>query len=102
MCDNIHIGDIGTIFRLTVKDQDEDIVNVASGTYSIDFKKPAGTIVTKNAYLYTDGSDGIIQYSAESGLLDTKGQWQLQGFVELPAGQWHTEIFDFTVKQNLE
>lgn len=102
MCDNIFVDDIGTIFRGTVYDQDDDVVNIASGTYTFTFKKPDGTIVSKDATLYTDGSDGVMQYSAESGLLNLKGKWQLQGFVELPAGQWHTNIQDFTVKQNLE
>lgn len=102
MCDNIFVDDIGTIFRATVKDQNDEVVNIASGTYSITFKKPDGTTVTKTATLYTNGSDGIMQYSAESGLLNIKGKWQLQGFVDLPAGQWHTNIDDFTVKQNLE
>lgn len=102
MCDNIFVDDIGTIFRGTVYDQDENVVNIASGVYTFTFKKPDGNIVSKSGTLYTDGSDGILQYSAESGLLNLKGKWQLQCLVQLPAGQWHTNVEDFTVKQNLE
>lgn len=97
-------NNIGTIFRITIKDcETDDIVNVSGcDTKEIIFTKPTGTKVTKTAAYYTDGSDGIIQYATVAGDLDEVGVWQMQAHVVIGAGSdWYTEIDTFRVNKNL-
>lgn len=103
MCTDVRVNDFGTIFRATIKDQDEIVVNISSAIQSkLNFKNPNGTLYSKNADLYTDGTDGIIEYISESGLFSIGGKWEMQGYVLTPAGQWNTNIVNFFVQDNLE
>lgn len=99
---NIRIGDIGTVFRLTVKDQDEVVVDVSTAsTKQIIFTDPSGTTTAKTATFTTDGTDGKIQYQTVANDLDEAGQWQIQGYVVISSGSWKTNILRFDVLANL-
>lgn len=102
MAAEIHEGDIGTIFRFTVYDEDDNLVDLSRATaYSIVFKKPDCTLLTKTASLFTDGKDGIMQYMAASGDLDQVGKWSIQGIVTFADFVWNTDIIDFKVYKNV-
>ena len=59
--------DIGTVFEVTVKDNGI-VVDVSSvSVKQIKFLKPDGTIDTQTAAFKTNGTDGIIIYTAISG-----------------------------------
>ncbi len=78
----IHVGDIGTIIRATIKDENNAIVDISDATSkSMTFKKPSGTNVVQNPSLFTDGTDGKMQYITQTGDIDEKGLWQLQARV---------------------
>ncbi len=97
-CAEIHVDDIGTIFTVTIVDQDDAVVDIS--LYSpkqLIFTKPDGTRVEQTASFTTDGTDGKIQYTSESGDLDQPGLWQLQGIVST----LHTNITTFPVHRNL-
>lgn len=97
----IHVGDIGTAFKVTLKDCDV-IVDVSTASLKeIVFKKPDKTIVTKPAAFVTDGIDGEIQYITIDGDLDAKGTWYIQARVTLPTGTWSSDIDKFKVYDNL-
>lgn len=98
----IHKGDIGTIFEVTLKD-DVAIVDVSSATTKeIFFRKPDGTtVLTKAAEFKTDGTDGIIQYTTILDDLDSVGGWKIQGHVILSTGEWKSDIASFKVYDNL-
>lgn len=102
MASEIHVNDYGTIFRATFKDQDNAVVNISGATnkYFL-FEKPDCTDVTKTASLYSDGTDGIIEYTVESGLFNIPGIWQVQGYVTYPNGSWYSDIVEFRVRDNL-
>lgn len=94
--------DIGTVLEITIKDQDNAVVNLASATTTeVIFKKPGGTKVTKTATFVSDGSDGQIRYAFVDGDLDIKGIWRFQGYIVLPNGEWYTSIREFKVIDNL-
>lgn len=98
----IHVGDIGTQFIVTIQDYNgtaEDIS--AATTKQIILKAPDGTRLAKNAGFVTDGSDGQIVYTTVSGDMSTNGTWKIQGYVITPSGQWHTEFESFRVVRNL-
>lgn len=101
MAAQIHVGDIGTRFTATVKDQDGVAVDVSAATLTMTFTKPSKALVTKTPSLVSGGTDGIIRYTTLSGDLDEAGQWHVQALAVIAATQWHTDIHDFTVVANL-
>lgn len=97
----IHTEDIGTEFRVTIKDNDV-AVDISSATVlNIIFKKPDGTELVVNADLYTDGTDGIIYYRVVSGDLDQSGVFKIQAYVEISGGAYYSSISSFKVYCNL-
>lgn len=102
--EEIRKDDVGTVFKLEIKDQDGAVVNVSGTSVPKDiiFRKPNGTILTKTASYTTDGSDGFIQYTTGSGDLTPVGNWEYQGFVSINAGSWKTDIKNFKLYKNLE
>jgi len=101
MASEIHVGDIGTIFRITIKDGDAivDVSNVDSKI--IYLQKPDASTLAKTASLYTDGTDGIIQYVSEAGDLDQAGTWQIQAKIDFGTDVFNTNIEKFKVLRNL-
>lgn len=75
-------GDFGQPIELTFIDVDTNAAADISGyvTVQMIFTNPAGTVTTKTAAFKTDGSDGIITYTPEDGLL-TAGVWDVRGRV---------------------
>lgn len=104
MAAEIHVGDAGTAFRVTVKDEDGVVVDIsAATTKQIWLRKPDGTtVLEKSASLYTDGTDGVMQYSTVTTDLDTAGNWKLQGYVVIGSSVIHTDIHTFKVWANLQ
>ena len=99
----IHIGDIGTIFEVTLFDG-EIIVDIGlASAMEIIFEKPDKSIITNVAVLSGDGSDGKMQYIIVLNTeLDLKGTWKIQGNLTLPSGRWSTDIDKFKVYENLK
>jgi len=99
--EEIHKNDVGTVFELTVKDG-SSTVNLSSATKKqIIFSKPDATTSTKTASFKTDGTDGILSYVTVAGDLDQSGDWQVQAYVEITSGKWHSDVATFTVYDNL-
>lgn len=101
MSEEIHLNDIGTIFRFTVKDGSAVLDISGASTKNIVFKKPTGATLTKAGSFFTDGTDGILQYTTLTGDLDTLRIWQAQVSLVLAAGTWKTDVVEFTVHENL-
>jgi hypothetical protein len=105
-CSNdIHVDDIGTIFRLTVTDCVAGVdvaVDVSAQTdMDYNFVKPDDTILNATPVFTTDGTNGEIEYISLSGDIDQIGIWQLQAVVVVPAGTFHTKPIKFQVHANL-
>jgi len=98
-----HIGDIGTVFRVTIKNSDGAIIDCSSATViRFSFLKPTGISVSKVGSFYTDGSDGIVQWiTSEATDLDIKGLWLMQVYIELDDGSWYTTKDKFNVNSNI-
>lgn len=102
MASEIHIGDIGTIFQITIVDQNGvvDLTNVDSKV--IIFQRPDnGGGFQVQASLVTDGSDGLIKYVTQSGDLNQAGTWQIQGRITFGTDVFSTDIQKFKVYRNL-
>lgn len=98
----IRIDDVGTQFLITLKDG-SDIVNLAGATVKqIIFHKPDSSLLTKNASLYTDGTDGKLYYTSIDGDLDQEGLWKIQVVVNFTSSaKFHSDIGTFQVYSNL-
>jgi hypothetical protein len=98
----VHKDDQGVQFILTLKDGN-DVVDLSSASpKQIKFHKPDGTLLTKTANFYTDGTDGKIYYTSASGDLNLTGNWRLQAYVGIGSNKWHSDTGRFVVYPNLE
>lgn len=97
----IHVGDIGTIFLITVNDQDGvvDLTNV-DDMYVL-FRKPDDSFIQRTPVFVSTGSDGKIKYVTQSGDLDQYGTWQIQARVVFGTDVFSTDIQRFKVQRNL-
>lgn len=97
----VHQSDVGTVFELTIVDQDSAVVDISTATRQILFEKPSGATLTKTAALVTDGTDGKMKYVTIAGDLTPAGFWFVQGVVTIGLNTWHTDALAFTVLPNL-
>lgn len=97
------LGDVGTQYRATVKDQAGVIVDISgSATKEIVFRSPAGILKTFDAAFVTDGVDGEIEYKTVAGDIDEVGTWEWQPHVIITAGnEWSGDPREFVVKDKL-
>ena len=102
MAEEIHVGDIGTVFEAEIQ-EDAAAVDISSATaLSLLFLKPDGTVDTQTAVFSTDGTDGLIRYVTQEDDLDIPGRWRIQGRVTLSTGTWSSVISSFRVRPNLD
>ncbi len=97
----IHKGDIGTQFTVTVQDGTTVVDISTASTKQLIFKKPGGTILTKSTSFVTDGTDGKMQYVSVDGDLSDDGVWKMQGKVVIGGNTFSTDITSFKVYRNL-
>jgi hypothetical protein len=92
------LGDIGTVLRLTLQDQNGAPINLGpASTLQILLRSPAGVWATKTATLTNDGSDGKLQYATLSGDLSATGRWRYRARVVIPQGTFSSESVQFSV-----
>jgi len=102
MASEIHVGDIGTRFEITVKDSDTTVVDLSNvDDMYILFKKPDNSFQQVTPVFVTDGTDGVIQYTTQSGDLNQFGTWQIQAKVIFGTDVFSTDIQRFKVIRNL-
>ena len=101
MASEIHVGDVGTILRVTIYDGTEIVDVLNADSKKIYLQKPLGQTLIKDASHYTDGTDGIIQYITEIGDLDQAGTWQIQARIDFGTDVFNTNIEKFKVLRNL-
>lgn len=103
--EEVHEGDIGTVFEATMKDG-TTVVDLTDNT-SIDFifQRPDGSSFTKEAELVGDGTDGKMKYVVEDAtILTPAGIWHLQAKIVMPdppAGTWRSNRHKFRVYENI-
>jgi hypothetical protein len=102
---DIHMYDVGTVFLVTITDSGSPI-DISSGTSASNtmlFRKPDGTILSKNASFDSNGIDGKIKYVVSgSDVLDQSGTWQLTANVNTSTGKWTATSVGFTVKPQFQ
>lgn len=101
MASEIHYGDIGVNFNITVMNGTAVLDVSNANSINIIFQKPDGSDLTKTATLVTNGTDGNIRYTSVSGDLDQIGTWQIQARVNFGASVFSTDIQKFKVYRNI-
>ena len=99
----IHVGDVGTVIRLTVTEKDGTTpINVSTATdKTFYFRKPDGTKINRVAAFDSDGVDGKLKYIIVDGDIETVGKWQVQAFVEIWTSKYYSAKVTFSVQSNL-
>jgi hypothetical protein len=101
MIEEIHVGDIGTQFILTITDAGTIVDLSVASTKQAVFQKPDRTTLTKDALFVTDGKDGQLVYTSIADDLNLAGIWHVQARVVLSSGEWHSNVEMFEVYGNL-
>lgn len=87
----LRLNQTGTMFRVTVKDEDGNAVNIsAATTLELKFKSPTvgAAVITKTAGLTSGGADGRMQFKDTAGdLTNVVGSWKFWGRVVLAGGE---------------
>jgi len=102
-CCEIHVNDIGVKFLATLKDCSSNVISVSGvKTKTFIFKKPDGTKVEKTPSVIDIGILGQLHYLSESGFLDARGRWNVQGFIKTSGDkEFRTNVYKFNVGGNL-
>lgn len=97
-----HVGDEGTIIRVTLVDSDRATVDINDATTKqIRFKKKDNSTTVETAVFTHGGFDGEIEYEAVTGFFDQSGTWEIQAYVAGPGYKYSSEVKDFSVLPNI-
>lgn len=101
--EEIHIGDDGLPFRITITNDCATVVDLTDfTTFEIIFRKPDGiTVLIKPATIYGDPTNGVIQYVTSLNDLDTAGTWRIQAHIQNATQDLYSNIEKFKVYANL-
>lgn len=100
-----YTGDVGTSIQLTIKNRQTgaviDLSTLTAATFT--FQRVADSSeFTRTASLYTDGTDGVLEYVTVAGDFDVAGKWKVQPSYTLSSGgPWSGDPETFTVKARL-
>jgi hypothetical protein len=97
----IRINDIGTVFYGTISDASGAVDISGATTKQIILLKPDGTSIQEDASFVTDGTDGQLSYTIQSGDLDVCGTWRIQWLIILSSGTWRSDQKTIKVYSNL-
>jgi len=100
--DYIVNGDYGQVAKITFYDVDTNAAADISGyasTIQMIFTDPDGTETEKTATFDTDGTDGVIKYTIETGLFNQSGHWKVRGRVKGAAATLSTVDHKFYIEK---
>ena len=100
MSDEVHIGDVGTVIKLTIEENGTAIDVTAATSIIVDFERPDGSTLTLTGYIFS-GTSGIVAYDSLAATFDQAGPWRAQARVVLGAATWRSSIAKFNVYGNL-
>ena len=93
---NPRVGDIGTVFNGTVR-EDGAVVNLTGSTgHILRFEKPGGEALDVTPVIVV-AADGTIRHTFTSGQLDSAGRWKAQLYFVLGAWSGWSSIGSFEI-----
>ena len=98
----LQVGNIGSSIRVTVRDQDNTVVDLSTtSTRTIFLRDPTGKVLSKSGTLVSGGTTGIMEYVTISGDLAIPGEWAIQARFVNSGGTFYTNVDTLPVMQNL-
>lgn len=96
-------NDVGIQLIATITNQEtKQIVSLVNATgITFTFKRPDGTVYNVTGSLYTDGTDGKIQYVTQTTDLTMTGIWKFQCSCTISGSQKISSWTSFQVIPNL-
>jgi hypothetical protein len=101
MAGQLRKDDVGSVLRLSVKENALPFDASAATVKTLKLSPPNGNVIERAASFETTGADGVLIYTTIAGDLDQAGPWTGQLYLEFPTGKWHTDPFNFVVGENL-
>ena len=96
------VGDVGVAIIIAVVTPDGDPVDVsAAASKKIRLGYPGGVSKDFDAGFDSDGTDGKISYTTQSGDLDEAGEYSLQGIIVLGGTTKYTSVSTLQVRENI-
>jgi len=102
MTNEIHVGNIGTVFERIIVEDGELVDISGADPMKFRFSQPDGTVIEKDAILVTDGIDGKLKYTTIKDDLSVAGTWKLQVVLTIGDCLFYSSIDVFQVYANLE
>lgn len=97
----IHVGDTNSQFLFTVRDQNNNIVDLSIfSTTTLIFTRPDKTKLTVLPSFVTNGKDGQLQYFTTSTDLNLAGIWKYQITVANVTSFFNSDVNEFRVFPN--
>ena len=102
MAAQIHVNDVGVVFRYTLVKEDGDAIDVSgASSIQIKYRSPGGELDTIDATFTTDGTDGVVEARTFKPLI-FGGNWTAQVYLAGVSGfTGHSEIDQFPVLANI-
>ena len=99
---SLHVNDYGTVFNLTIQDQDGDTVNISTSSGNIlTFYMPDQTTFNRTPTIPNGGTDGLLRYTLQSGDITIPGIYSLQANIVSSSGVWYSNCQEFRVERNI-
>jgi cellobiose phosphorylase len=96
-----HVLDIGTILVCTIREYGV-VFDLSTATVTkFKIHRPDGSMLIVTALFLTTGVDGKLRYVTVANDFNMDGEYQIQAYIEMPLGKWHTDIASFVVDENL-
>ncbi len=80
------VDDYGTRLIVVVEEDGEPLDISTATAKTLELTKPDGTVESKTAVFFTDGTDGKLLYTTIAGDMDVEGLWYVRGCFTL--GGW--------------
>lgn len=93
MAAEVHIGDVGTLYRVTITDSGTPLDLTPATTTELIFRFGAAAPVVKPATVETDGTYWYLVCEAEAGFHAQAGPYRVQARVVFPDGSvYHSDV----------
>ena len=104
MAEIIYVGDYGWVIKQRALDQNGAVQDISGFTTAKQFyiRAPDGTIVAKTGTFTSDGTDGYLQYTVESDLIDAAGTWEAQMRIQSGSAVLSGTPVEYTAKARYE
>lgn len=100
--DEIHVGDKGTQFTVTLYDGTSVVDLSAATNISLEFKLPTGTVATSTGTITGSGTAGMFSFTVDTSTTwAVDGKWRMQAVVSFSSSKFRSDIYEFRVFPNL-